>query len=346
MKKYVMLYTFTAAAILSIVLAGQSVKNSMDRVITVKAVPSTVEDTITCTGRVESFPGNNIYATKPGVVQKIYVQPGDKVSAGQAIMDILPTSSDHSASSSAAPDYSKAYEAYAAYLLKSQSSTSESSGVQSGVPYSNESSSAVYTLKTATSGVVDSVSPSSAGSYVSATSPAATIRSANGVQVRLSVNESQVSNLKKGQKVQISGVGFKDSVYSGTIESISGEAKQTILTTGQETVVEVIASVNNPGTDIKPGFTAKARITTSQNSHILSVPYEAVREDPEENEYVFCAVNGKAKKVPIVTGKEFDNGFEVKSGIKANDIVITNPDDVSDGDKVVVVGTMAGGTHD
>lgn len=345
-----MLYAFTAAIILSIVAVGNSMKSSVTRVTTVKVIPSTVENTITCTGRVESFPGNCVYASKPGVVEKIYVKPGDTVKAGQSIMDIRSfASASSSASSGSIPDYSKAYAAYEA-LLKSQSSAVPPSGMfpsgtQSNTSSTDESNSEEYTLQTSNSGIVESIFPAAVGSYIDSSSPAAVIRNENGLQVRLSVDESQISDLKEGQKVQISGVGFKNSVYSGTIKTISNEAKQTIITTGQETIVEVTASVNNPGSDIKPGFTAKAKITTSQNNHILNVPYEAVREDSENNEYVFCAVNGKAKKVKIVTGKEFDTGFELKSGIKAGDTIITDPDDVSDGAKIVTIGSAAGEAH-
>ncbi len=357
MKKYAMLFAFTAAAIVLIAVAGNSVKGSVIRVTAIGVVPTVVEDTVTCNGRVESYPGNNIYASRPGIVQKVYVKSGDKVTAGQAIMDILPLSSASSAapSSASTPDYSKAYEAYSAYLKSHGSALPD--GAPSSLPGEQDAASSAasdtqtiesqeYTLFATTSGNVESVSPSSSGYSIGTSSPAAVIRNNNSVQVRLSVDESQISDLKVGQKVQISGVGFKNSVYSGSIKSISGEAKQTILTTGQETVVEVIASVSNPGNDIKPGFTAKAKITTSHNSRVLSVPYEAVREDSEENEYVFRVVNGKAEKVKVTAGKEFDAGVEVKSGIKAGDVVITDPDDVSDGAKVVVVGTAAGETHE
>jgi RND family efflux transporter MFP subunit len=352
MKKYVLLYTFTAIMVAAILMSGQAMKNSVTRVTTVKVTPSTAEDTVTCTGKVESFPGNDVYATDPGVVQKIYVRVGEKVTAGQAIMDILPISSSSTTSSAAVPSYNSAYEAYAAYLSRSQSQSSAGAGEtsssdtqSSNFSSGSEAGSKIYTLKASNSGIVESLSPSSTGAYVGVEKPSAVIRNENGVQVRLSVDESQVSNLKEGQKVQISGVGFKNSVYTGSIESISSEAKQAISTTGQETVVEVIASVKKPGSDIRPGFTAKAKITTSQSNHILIVPYEAVREDSQENEFVFCVVNGRAKKVSIVTGREFDNGFEVKSGIRANDLVITDPDDVSEGAKIVSFGTAAGETH-
>lgn len=349
MKKFVMLFSFTALAVLTIVAFGNSVKNSVVRVSAVKVIPNTVENTVTCTGRVESYPGNDVYASKPGIVQKIYVKSGDKVIAGQAIMDVLPLPSTSSAlSSSPSPDYSNMYQAYAAYL-QSHTSSLPSGTLSSSMGQNSDSAAGTasqeYTLIAGNSGTVESVTPSAVGAYIDATSPAAVVRNENGMQVRLSVDESQISDIKEGQKVQITGTGFK-SVYSGTIKSISDEAKQTVLTTGQETVVEVIAAVNNPGDDIKPGFTAKAKIATSQNNHIVTVPYEAVREDEQEKEYVLCAVGGKAKKIVIVTGKEFDTGFEVKKGLSTGDIVITDPDDVCDGSKVVVARMTEGDTHE
>lgn len=344
MKKYVILYVATATLIAAIVLLGNFIKQSVVRVSVARLEPSTAEDTVTCTGRVESYPGNSVYATIPGVVQKIYVQPGDTVSTGQAIMDIMPAASTSSSSSSIS--YGAAYDAYEAYLRSQSanlSSAPASSSEEESVP--DESNTQTYTLVAGNAGTVESLASVSVGSYLDASSPAAVIRNENGMLVRLSVDESRIAEIKEGQKVQISGVGFKNSVYSGVIKSIAEEAKQLVLTTGQETVVEVIASVDKPGSDIKPGYTAQAKITTSQNAKILCVPYGAVRADADGNEFVFCVVNGRAKRTVIVTGKEFDDGFEVKSGLKSGDLVITNPDDVTDGAKVMVVKTAVGKTN-
>lgn len=350
MKKYVMLYTFTAAAVALILLAGHSVESTMVRVTAVRVTETAVEDTVTCAGKVEDYPGNSIYAVRPGIVRKIYVKVGDTVSAGQPIMDIVPsssTSSDSSSSSSSATDYGAAYQAYTKYLQMQSNQTSSSGGSSAAASSSQNSSETsdgtdVYTLEAVNSGTVKSLGVSYIGAFIGATSPAAVIQNGNGMQVRLSVDESQIADLKKGQKVQISGVGFKNSVYSGSIVSISSQAKQMLLTTGQETVVEVVASIDHPGEDIKTGFSAKAKITTSSSNRVLCVPYEAVQEDSDGHEFVFCDVSGKAKKMPIITGREFDAGFEVKSGVKANDIVIMNPNDVTDGGKVVLVKLAAG----
>lgn len=345
MKKYVILSLATAVMIAAIALTGHAVKQSIVCVETVRMAPRTAEDTVTCTGKVESYPGNSLYAVTPGIIRKIYVKEGEQVSSGQAIMDIVPLASDSSSSALSASSSSDAYEAaYAAYLRAQSPNSSSSSALSlpSG-DASEEKQSSKYTLFAGNAGTVESLASGTIGSYIDTSSPAAVIRNDSGMLVRLSVDESQAADLKQGQKVQFSGAGFKNSTYFGVIKSIALEAKQTVLSTGQETVVEAVASVDKPGDDMKPGYTAKAKITTLQNARVLCAPYDAVREDAEGNEYVFLAVNGKAKKTGIVTGKEFDDGFEVKKGLKNGDLVITNPDDVTDGGQVAVTGELAGG---
>lgn len=357
MKKYVFLYTFTAVAILAIAFAGQSAKNSIPHISVIKLEPASAEDTVNCTGKVEALGGTSVFATQPGFVRKLYVEVGDNVTVGQPLMDIAPSqhdSSTNAANSQALPgepeipsEYNSVYQTYAGYLSKLQGANSaggSSSSFQADddVKTAASSDEKPYTLKATSAGVIESIGVSSEGEYLGTISAAAVIRSKGGIQVRLSVDESQIADLKEGQRVQISGAGFKNSTYTGSVKSISGTAKQLVSATGQETVVEVIASVKDPGTDIKPGFTAKAKITTSQNSHLLVVPYEAVREDGKENEFVYCIDGSKVKKVNIKTGREFDSGFEVKSGLHAGDVIVTEPDSVAEDMNVITDYTTAG----
>lgn len=339
MKKTVMLLSFTAILIAAILISGQIIKDTMIKVTAVKAIASTAEDTVTCTGKVETQDGSNVYAPDSGVAEKIYVKEGDKVKAGQPIMDISYAASSYSSSS--ITSYNNAYDAYAAYLGRTQSSSSISPSSTSSDDSDN--SRKISTVKAPISGIVESIAATTAGTYINSNKPAATIQNENGVQVRLSVDESQIADLKAGQKVQITGVGFKNSVYSGLIESISTEAKQLVSTTGQETVVEAIASVKNPGADIKPGFTAKVKVITSHNNNVMILPYEAVREDSDGNEFVYRIIGNRAKKTLVTTGREFDSGFEIKNGIKVNDLIIDNPDDVSENAIVIPASVKSAG---
>jgi multidrug efflux pump subunit AcrA (membrane-fusion protein) len=323
MRKYVMLAGFTIILSAAIIIAGQSVKNSMVKVTAVKVIPETADDITVCSGKVESLDDSKVYVPSAGLSRKIYVKAGDQVTAGQPLMDVATYSSSDDGDSGGS--YQEAYEAYTSYFNHSSS-----------VPSSSEEElGTVETLKSPVSGTVESVAASGSGAFLSPSEPAVVIKNGSGLQVRLSVGESQISKLKIGQKAKISGVGFSGSTYNGTVKSISNEAKQTITTTGQETVVEVVVSIDRPGSDIKPGFTAKTKIVTSHCVNTLIVPYEAVREDDSGNEYVFRVINKEAVKTPIVTGKEFDSGFEVRQGISHNDIIIMNPDNVSNGAHVV-----------
>lgn len=310
MKRFVLLFTLTLAASAAILFGGRMAKNSILQVGVDELEPQPEEEAVVCTGKVESISNGSVYAPVSAITKQVYVKAGDKVRVGQALMLVsIPSSGEDDLE-----------QTYASYL-------------NSGISIPKEET--TQTLVSPTSGTVTSVSVTKPGYYVDPSKPAVVIKSATGLQVRLNVNESQISEIQEGQKAEITGVGFKDSVYSGTVKEIASEAKQVITTTGQQTVIEVVVSVDNPGQDIKPGFTAKAKITTSGDSSVLIAPYEAVQADEDGSEYVFRVVGGKAVKTPIETGREFDAGFEVLKGLSAGDRVVTDSEQVSDGARVL-----------
>ncbi|MGX8711908.1 MAG: efflux RND transporter periplasmic adaptor subunit [bacterium] len=319
MKKYVMLLSFTVMMVVGVFTWGVFSRNSVVPVSIVKVNPVTVENSVTCSGRVERVSMHNVYSPSAAFVSQVYVQLGDKVTQGQRLMDIqVPSSASDSSSSSSSSD-SELGGTYESLLNQ----------------YSGQSQITTKTITSPYEGKITSLSVANQG-YVQAGTPVAVISdSSDMLQVRLSVNESQISDIKKGQKAIITGVGFKNTAYTGTVKSISAEAKQMVSTTGQETVVEVIVSVEKPGSDIKPGYTAKAKIITSENPDVLIAPYNAVRADKNGNEYVFKLKEKKAVKTPVVTNREFDDGFEITSGLSENDEVIANPDSVSNGAHVI-----------
>ena len=310
MKRFVLLFALTLAASAAILFAGNMAKNSILQVGVDELEPLPEEESVVCTGKVESISNGDVYAPVSSVAKQIYVRAGDKVKAGQALMQVSVPSSDEE-------DLQQAYASY----LNSSLSTPKPETTQ--------------TLTAPTGGTVVSLAVTKPGYYVDSSKPAVVIKSTTGLQVRLNVNESQISEIREGQKAEITGIGFKNSIYSGTVKEIASEAKQVIATTGQQTVVEVVGSVDDPGQDIKPGFTAKAKIVTSSNSSVLIAPYEAVQADDDGGEYVFRVVGGKAVKTPIETGREFDSGFEILRGLSAGDRVVTDSEQVSDGARVL-----------
>jgi HlyD family secretion protein len=134
-------------------------------------------------------------------------------------------------------------------------------------------------------------------------------------------------------------------------------------TTGQQaTNFKVVVTIDEQIPDVRPGFTCTADITTATRDHAVSVPIQAVTtrdllydangaivpetksasgggvaggtaleaapkpgQTRKETEGVFVIRDGKATFVPVTIGIAGDRYFEVLSGLKAGDTVITGP---------------------
>jgi HlyD family secretion protein len=159
----------------------------------------------------------------------------------------------------------------------------------------------------------------------------------------------------------------------------TGTAQGTQSTATQATNFKVVVVLDEPVPDVRPGFTCTADITTATRKDVVSVPIPAVavrelvydangqvvKEPPKdkrrrpnrvepvasaaelkpgqtrrETEGVFAVRDGRAEFVPIKMGIAGDKYFEVLSGLKPGDQVITGPYNsvrgMADGDLVKV----------
>lgn len=351
MKKYGMLFSFTLILSLLIIHAGNVYKGTYVPVSVVKVSPVTAESSVySNNGTVERVDSRNIYAQAGAVVQKIHVKTGDSVKAGQVLMTLSVSSAQDISDTVSLPDslneqtYQDLLETYYSQIAGGSSSAAvpgtSSSSEQGSSSASSSTSSPAEPIETKdveitapVAGVLTSVAISEQET-VERNKAVMTVSASSDLQVRLAVNESQISEIKIGQRAVITGAGFH-TVYEGTVTSISSEAKQEYHTTGTKTVVEVLVRIQNPKSDIKPGFSAKARIITEESKNVLVAPYEAVRADDDGKEYVYLLHGRKAIKVPVTTRKEFESGFEVLSGLQDQDTIIMNPDSITDGAAVL-----------
>lgn len=159
----------------------------------------------------------------------------------------------------------------------------------------------------------------------------------NALCVSLLVSEQNISRISLGQKAEISGVGFEGKTYGATVCKIGDKAQKITTTSGKSVAVEVHLLIDEPDKSLKPGFTAKADIFTGQESSKVIVPYSAVLQD-NGGEYVFVDESSRAQKRYIKTGIELIDGYEVLSGLSANETVITTPKLISsDGERIVKI---------
>jgi len=132
----------------------------------------------------------------------------------------------------------------------------------------------------------------------------------------------------------------------------------------QATTFKVVITLDEEVPDVRPGFTCTAEITTATRTSVVSVPIQAltvremlydakntlVRETPQrrrrgasvgtpvsassepppghtrkETEGVFVVADGRATFTPVKVGVAGEQYFEVVTGLKAGDQVITGP---------------------
>ena len=200
------------------------------------------------------------------------------------------------------------------------------------------------------------------------------------IQAEVEVDETNIPSVQFGQKAKISIDALPDRTFKGHVTEIGNSPIQAAGTanTTQATNFKVVVVLDEAVPDVRPGFTATADIVTATRTAVVAapIPAVAVRElvydangqivrephadkrrtsgvEPtaaaaelkpgqtrKETEGVFVLRSGRAEFVPIKVGIAGDKYFEVLSGLKAGDLVITGPYNsvrsMVDGDQVKV----------
>lgn len=198
------------------------------------------------------------------------------------------------------------------------------------------------------------------------------------IQAEVEVDETNVPHVQIGQPAKITIDAIPDKTFKGHVTEIGNspiQAAQGAAT--QATNFKVVVILDEKIPEVRPGFTCTADITTATRQEVVAVPIPAVavreliydangqiikeprtdkrRKTPEpvaaaaelkpgqtrkETEGVFVVRSGKAEFLPIKMGIAGEKYFEVLSGLKSGDEVITGPYNsvrgMTDGDVVKV----------
>ncbi len=325
-----------AGAAVAAVIIGIGTQSQTPEVDCFVAQAQTVYHTIECEGKVEEAGQTPITLGKAVIPEKILVKKGDKVWKGRVLMEYVEPSLLDSISDAD----EEVLEAFQAFQSSGLGAMAAGAGALSSDASNMEEllTQPAQTLIAPASGIVTEISvrpnvKSGGGETVM------TIASSDRLQVKLDISETKISQIELGQKVRISGVGFRNSTYYGVVTDIGSRAKTSALTGGTPSVA-VCVTLLKKGEDIKPGFSAKARILTGEQNDTIVVPYEAVGADRNGREYVYVVKNSVAQKTYVTTAGEHSEGFEVIGGIQQGDQIVGNAAGVSNGKRVIISGSQ------
>lgn len=159
---------------------------------------------------------------------------------------------------------------------------------------------------------------------VPAGNPVMVIGSSGQIQVSVGIPEIYISQVKKGQKVDVQFSSIGDKVLKGTINEIGYNTENAATYP-----VKVLMDKTNDA--LRPGMAARVKFNfdthkANSNQTYPMVPAEAVGQDANGN-YVFVleedGANRKVKKQTVSIGKLTQQGYEITGGLQGNEVVAT-----------------------
>ncbi len=166
------------------------------------------------------------------------------------------------------------------------------------------------------------------GSFTSSMQSAYKIIDPDKLQIRAKINEYDVKNVAPGQKVRITGDAIDSSTeITGSVKSISPIAVTSMTSSGSETVVEILISVEGAGKVLKPGLNVTCEIAVVDKHDIVLAPMEAITPDKDDNMMVFVVDEGGSKiaQRKVSVGINSDMSVEVLEGLSEGELVVLDP---------------------
>jgi RND family efflux transporter MFP subunit len=151
------------------------------------------------------------------------------------------------------------------------------------------------------------------------------------LKLNVTVDESQVASLKKGNTVLVSSSVFPDKSFTGKITFIAAKADATL-----NFPVE-IEIANNSDNSLKAGMYGTANFGSKQKQQLKVVPRNAFVGSVSANE-VFVVENGIAKLKKVTAGRILGDQVEVVEGLDEGDtVIITGQINLQNGNAVEVI---------
>lgn len=135
------------------------------------------------------------------------------------------------------------------------------------------------------------------------------------IKLEFGMPESYISDLKPGQQITADSSVFPGRRFTGRVASLDSRVDPITRS------IMVIASVPNDDGRLKPGMFLTVRLEKKRDN-VLLIPEEAL-VPREGRQYVFVVEDGKAMEREVTLGGRAPGLAEVRTGLKAGALVIT-----------------------
>ena len=153
------------------------------------------------------------------------------------------------------------------------------------------------------------------------------------MRVEADISESDIAKVAMGMPAAVVLDAYPERSFDAAVVKIYPEADR------QKGTVKVEVRILRPEmTVVKPEMSAKvtflARAASSGQQPVMLVPKNAIVKSAKGS-FVWLMRDGIARRAPILTGREFEHGVEVKSGlVDGQTVIVAPPTGLKDGKHV------------
>lgn len=139
------------------------------------------------------------------------------------------------------------------------------------------------------------------------------------LKAKVNINETDISHITKGLKVQIRPDAFSDSTFTGYVATVANLA-QNKDNKSKIKVFPVEIVINEYNKNLLPGLTVSCRIIVDEIENVIFIPLEALHVQGDKS-YVFKKTVGGYEKVEVQTGPANSDYIIIESGLDKDDKV-------------------------
>lgn len=336
MKKLIRTLLFAGAMGMALSCGNKTAKtttaeeSTISKVAVQAATVKEVPQTDTYSTQVEAYAINNIAPQSPSRIEKIFVQIGDFVKAGQIVakMDDVQLKQSGLALSNDSTELARLKKLYAeGGVSKSDLDAVE---LQYNVAHSQYNNLLENTiLRSPISGVI-SERNYDRGDMFSSGKPIYVVQQITPVKLLVGVSEVDYTRIKRGDNVSITADAIPGRTFTGRISRIYPTMDAATHTFSTE------VTVTNSDRVLRPGMYAKATITFSSNKSVVLPDNCIVKQQGSGVRSVFVMnADNTVKSVQVTLGRHVGSEYEILSGISEGEtVVVRGQASLKDGEKV------------
>ncbi len=295
--------------------AGQAEEETVQLVKVEKVTKQPIPQVVSYTATIEPYKRNLISSSLPNRIKKIYVEVGDRVKAGQKLVDLdrANLSQQKLQLDNLELEYNRVKELFAVGgasqqqvdQMRTQYETAKTS-------YENLDENTV--LVSPVNGVITARNFDDGDI---ASGAILTVMQIQPVKVLVNISESDFTKVKQGMPVDVNVEVYGDELFKGNVSLIHPTIDSSTRT--------FVTEINIPNNDnrIRPGMFARVNIDFGNVDRVVVPDRAVIKRSGSGDRFVYVYKDGKVSFNQVQLGRHIDDTYELISGVESDSWVVT-----------------------